>query len=192
MSGAKIDPKKLDGPWVEGYVLDFHSIRSAPTGDPYHPFDTTRTTLGELVYRFKYRGERIRSGDIVDTLYEFIRSWSPPIDCVVPAPASLDRMWQPVLEIARQLAARLAIPVCEDAVIKSKRTAQMKDISDWSERQRLLSDAIQLGQAEVNGKRVLLIDDVLESGSTLRRAADVLLKEGGATAVYAVVLTRTR
>lgn len=56
MSAAKINPIKLPPrPWVDGYVLDYHTVSSTPTGDPYYRFDTKRTELGELLFRMKYR-----------------------------------------------------------------------------------------------------------------------------------------
>jgi predicted amidophosphoribosyltransferase len=194
MAVVKCNPMKLAPmPWVEGYVLDYHTISSTPTGDPYYRFDTKRTDLGELLYRFKYRWAGTAAlDDIVDTVEQFIRGWGPPIDCVVPAPASVGRKAQPVVEIARGLAARLRLPVFEEAVVKVKATAQMKNIDDWAERQRLLAEAVQVGKDDVRGKSILLMDDLIESGSTLRRAADVLLRDGGARAVYALVLTRTK
>lgn len=180
-------------PWVAGYVLDYHTVTSTPTGDPYYRFDTKRTELGELLFRLKYRaGGTPVLTDIVDTAEQFIRQWNPPTDCVVPAPPSLTRNIQPAVEIARELAARLGFPLCENAVVKVKPTPQMKNIDDWSERQNLLADAIQAGPGEVKGKSVLLVDDLIESGSTLRRTADVLLKDAGAGAVYVLVLTRTK
>jgi predicted amidophosphoribosyltransferase len=68
----------------------------------------------------------------------------------------------------------------------------LKNIDDWSERQRVLAEAVQAGGNDVKGKSILLFDDLIESGSTLRRAAEVLLRDGGARAVYALVLTRTK
>jgi predicted amidophosphoribosyltransferase len=82
--------------------------------------------------------------------------------------------------------------VCENAVVKVKETPSMKNIPDWFERQRVLGEAVKAGPGDVKGKTVLLLDDLVESGSTLRRAADVLLKDGAAGAVYALGLTRTR
>lgn len=194
MAVVKFNPMKLASiPWVEGYVLDYHTISSTPTGDPYYRFDTKRTDLGELLFRFKYRSAgTVALNDIVDTVEQFVRGWKPPIECIVPAPASLTRKTQPAAEIARGLAARLRLPVIEGAVIKVKPTAQMKNIDDWVERQRLLAEAVQAGKDDVRGKSILLVDDLIESGSTLRRAADVLLEGGGARAVYALVLTRTK
>ena len=81
--------------------------------------------------------------------------------------------------------------VSEGAVAKAQTTPQMKNIPVW-ERQETLQEAIQAGQEEVKGKSLLLFDDLIESGSTLRRTAEVLLKDRGAASVYALVLTRTR
>jgi len=180
-------------PWVEGYVLDYHTVSSTPTGDPYYRFDTKRTELGELLFRLKYRaGGSAVVADIVDTAEQFVGGWKPPIDCVVPAPPSLTRTTQPAVELARELAGRLRLPVFEDAIVKVKTTPQMKNIDDWSERQRVLAEAVQAGRDDVRGKSILLFDDLIESGSTLRRAAEVLLKDCGARAIYALVLTRTK
>jgi predicted amidophosphoribosyltransferase len=194
MAVVNTNPMKLPPkPWVEGYVLDYHTVSSTPTGDPYFRFETKRTELGELLFRLKYRtGGSDVVADIVDTAEQFVGGWKPPIDCVVPAPASLTRKTQPAVEVARGLAARLCIPMFEDAIVKVKTTPQMKNIDDWSERQRVLAEAVQAGQSDVKGKSILLFDDLIESGSTLRRAAEVLLKDGGARAIYALVLTRTK
>lgn len=174
-------------------MLDYHTVSSTPTGDPYYRFDTKRTELGELLFQLKYRsGGGAVVTDIVETAHQFVEGWKPPIDCVVPAPASLARKTQPAVRLARELAARLQLTICEDAVIKVKPTPPMKNIDDWSERQKVLAEGIQSGAADVRGRSVLLFDDLIESGSTLRRAADVLLKDGGARAIYSLVLTRTK
>jgi predicted amidophosphoribosyltransferase len=90
------------------------------------------------------------------------------------------------------MATRLGLPVFEDAVVKVKMTSSMKNIDDWSERQGVLAEAVQMGSNDVRGKSILLFDDLIESGSTLRRAAEVLIKDGVAGAIYALVLTRTK
>ena len=192
MAVVNINPMKLSGPWVEGYVLDFHSFSATPTDDPYYPYDMKYTELGRRVYRFKYRGDKTLMGDILDTAEEFIKGWKPPLEGVVPAPPSLSRGSQPVVELVRELATRLGLPSWEDAVVKVKATPAMKNIPDWSERQKVLGEAVQAGPGDVKGKCVLLLDDIIESGSTLQRAAEVLLKGGAVRAVYALALTRTR
>ena len=191
MALLKTNPMKLMGPWAAGYVLDYHSVSAVPTGDPYHPFEMKYTELGDRLYRYKYRNDASALPDILDTAASFVKGLALKIDCIVPAPASKLRSAQPVVQLARELAKRLNLPTLEAAVIKAKETQSMKNIPDWLERQKVLGEAVQAGADKVNDKAVLLIDDLVESGSTLRRAAEVLLKEG-AKSVYAVALTRTR
>lgn len=191
MAVLRYNPMGLPGPWVEGYVLDYHTVSSAWTGDPYH-YDTKRTELGDRVYGLKYGGAAGMITDIVDTAERFVREWNPKIDCIVPAPPSRGRASQPVVSIARELGTRLGLQVSEDALVKAEATPQMKNIREWSERAKLLGKAIQAGPGDVKGKSILLVDDLIESGSTLRRSAEVLLKDAGAQSVFALVLTRTR
>lgn len=194
MAIVKINPVKLaQGPWVEGYTLDYHSISSTPTGDPYYRFATKRTDLGELLFRLKYRnGGAAALTDIADTVEDFFKKWHSPVEAIVAAPPSRNRITQPVVELVRELGKRLGLQVIEGAIVKSKATPQMKDIDDWTERQKALANAVQAGNKDVKGKSVLLLDDLTESGSTLRRSAQVLMEQGEANAVYALVLTRTR
>ena len=187
------NPMKMAGPWASGTVLDYHSVSATPTGDPYHPFEMKYTELGNRLFRFKYRGDTSALPDIVDTAEAFIKGSKLKIECIVPAPASIGRTSQPVTLLARELAKRLDVPAYEKALAKPKATPSMKNVPDWLERQRLLADAIQSGTEEdVANKSVLLVDDLVESGSTLRRAAEVLLGDGKASCVHAFALTRTR
>ena len=55
----------------------------------------------------------------------------------------------------------------------------------------MLSAAIQAGTDAVQGRRVMLVDDLWETGSPLRRVAEVL-GQMGATEVRALVMTRTK
>ena len=192
---VKINPQKIPGPWTSGYSLDRHVESSVPTGGltpgGYTEFDTKRTELGELVYRLKYGGKKENISEIAEAVLEFVRGgWGDSFDAVVPAPPSVTRSAQPLIEIARAVAEGLRLPLKADAVAKVKTTTQMKNVP-ISGRPDLLRDAIQKGASAVADQRVLLLDDVIESGATLRRVAEVLL-ESGAKSVHALVVTRTK
>lgn len=194
MPAVKINPMKLPGPWAEGYVLDWHSISSTFLGyDGSIPrFDTKYTELGELVYRLKYRGDRTTLPQIVDTAEQFVREVQWTLDYIVAAPPSVTRLSQPVIELARELSVRLGVPVCENAVVKVKNTPPMKNIEFPFERAKMLQDAFHGKPNELRNKRVLLIDDLFEYGSTVGAIARVLLMGGEAAAVYMLALTRRR
>ena len=97
----KLDPRKLQGAWDDGRVLDRHVSSSEFIGyDEYgNPqFETTRTELGELVYRLKYRRDQSAVGPIARVACEFVRSWNPRVDVIVPATPSKTRPVQPLLQ----------------------------------------------------------------------------------------------
>jgi competence protein ComFC len=191
MAVVEVHPEPIDGPWIEGFVLDRHVISSRPIGyaGEHMQFETTRSALGELVYQVKYRNGPLNN--IVDTAVAFVNErWDGVIDCVVPPPPSLHRTKQPTVLIASGIAAALGVQALAAAVIKATATAQMKNVP-LHERAPLLSAAIQAGTDAVQGRRVLLVDDLWETGSTLRRVAEVL-GQMGATEVRALVMTRTK
>ena len=92
--------------------------------------------------------------------------------------------------IGAGIAAALGVPSLASAAVKATATQQMKNVP-LHERAPLLSAAIQAGSDAVQGRRVLLVDDLWETGSTLRRVAEVL-GQMGATEVRALVMTRTK
>jgi len=191
MAVVEVHPEAIDGPWIEGFVLDRHVLSSRPIGylGEHMQFETTRSALGELVYQLKYRNGPLN--DIVDTAVAFVNErWNGVIECVVPPPPSLHRTKQPAVLIAAGVATALGVPSVAAAVIKATATPQMKNVA-MHERAPLLSAAIQAGTDAVQGQRILLIDDLWETGSTLRRVAEVL-GQMGATEVRALAMTRTK
>ena len=191
MAAVEVHPERIEGLWIEGFVLDRHVISSRPIGHvgEHMQFETTRSPLGELVYQLKYRNGPVN--DIVETAVAFVAErWKGLIDCVVPPPPSLHRTKQPAVLIASGVAASLTVPSLAVAAVKATATPQMKNVALF-ERAPLLSAAIQAGTDAVEGRRVLLIDDLWETGSTLRRVADVLWQMG-ATEVRALAMTRTK
>ena len=67
----------------------------------------------------------------------------------------------------------------------------MKDIGDFQARMSALKDAFTMVK-ELGGKKILLIDDLFQSGATMNVVAEMLKKQGHAEAVYALTLTLTR
>jgi competence protein ComFC len=183
-------PEPIDGPWIEGFVLDRHVIKSIPIGyyGEHMQFDTTRSALGELVYQFKNRSGP--SEDIVDTAAAFAeKRWTSTLDCVVAAPPSISRARQPAVVLAEGIGAKLGLPVLDGVVAKTK-TPPMKNVPP-AEREAMLRDAIGAGKTSVAGMRVLIVDDLWQTGGTMRRVAEVL-KAMGAAEIRALAMTRTK
>lgn len=193
MPPVTINPIRLPGPWTDGYALDKHSLGSTFLGyDGDIPrFDTERTELGSLLYRLKYRADRSVVTSIAETVQNFIRTKPWDIDCIVPAPPSSFRAFQPVFAVVEALSARIAVPVSQTAILKTKPTPQMKNLEFPGDRAKVLADAFTANQAEIRNRRILLLDDLFEFGSTVGTLTR-LLQHNGAAAVYMVALTKKR
>jgi len=191
-----IHPKELKGGWDAGYALDVQTVESTYLGDNEFGrpmFDSRRSALGELLYQLKYRNDMAAAGPIVEALAEFLKIRSVTSDVIIPvAPSNPSRKSQPVIEIARTLSTAVNIPLCEKCVLKIKSTPQLKNVYDFTERERILRDAFAVNAKETSGKRVLLFDDLYRSGATMNAVARLLKSDGQASAVFALALTYTR
>lgn len=179
-----MDPQRIDGPWTEGFTLDRHVESVVPTGgftpSGRREFDTRRTELGELVYELKYGGRKDAARAIAAAASEFVRGrWGERFDVVVPAPPSGARPLPAVIQIASELADALDLPLITNALGRTKATA-------------FPQKAIEKGPGNIAGRRVLLIDDITESGATLRESAAMLVADAGALSVHVLVITRTK
>lgn len=176
---AEIHPKGIGGNWKEEFALDFHTLSSDYIGDDEygHPqFDTTRSEIGELLYRLKYKKDKSVLGEIVTTASEFIKSRNWALELVVAVPPSRKgRAFQPVPPVAKGIASALGIDVCIDCVKKVKETPELKRIFDFEQRLRILGDAFEVRDPVVTGRTVLLFDDLYRSGATLNAVTRALL-----------------
>jgi competence protein ComFC len=190
----EVHPKEIKGSWDQGYVLDVHTISSTMIGHNEfgHPeFDTVRSDLGELVYRLKYKADRQAIPGIVEAAASFVSAWGIRPDAIVPMPPSKHRGFQPVVELAGELARTLKIALNTESLKKTKATQQMKDVGDFSARVTVLEAAFASDRG-LEGKGVLLFDDLFQSGATMNVAARTLKTQGLVKSVYALALTRTR
>jgi len=191
-----IHPIKLRGRWREGFALDRHIVSSTYIGDNEygHPmFDTKRTEIGELTYRLKYKGDNSVVGEIADTTERFVKSWGPDISVIIPAPPSNQtRSQQPVFVLAQAIGERLSLPVRQDSITRTKNLPQLKDVRDAATRLRLLQDVHTVDQTMIKDQRVLLVDDVFQSGATLNAVTETLYKNGHASSVFALTMTITQ
>jgi predicted amidophosphoribosyltransferase len=78
-----------------------------------------------------------------------------------------------------------------EAVRKIRKTPGLKDIRDVDERRELLDGAFKANPVHLEGKGVMLIDDLYRSGATAN-AVTLALLAAGAARVYYLAATRTR
>ncbi len=191
---AQFQPRQILGKWQQGFALDLHTLSSIPIGYNefgHMQFETTRSEVGELLFRLKNRSDTTTVSEIVASAVRFLNTWHPPIDMIVPVPPSSARTVQPVILLAKGISDQLHIPLVE-CVIKIRETPQLKNIFDLDERLKALDGVHAVDTAATQGRRVLLFDDLYRSGATMNVITTALYDQGKAAEVFALTITRTR
>jgi len=141
-------------------------------------------TLREVIILYKY-GEveplkHVLAGLYLETAF---RELPGGIDAVVPVPADLRRRrdFQPVRATGKMLARRLGVPFRPDLLVKVKSTPPQVGLTQAQRRANLDGAFALAAGAKAKGLRILLIDDVTTTGTTLRKCAAVLKKGGART-----------
>ena len=146
--------------------------------------------IKEIIHSFKYR-HKIKLGNFLAGLMtDFIREYRLPLtqcDYIIPIPLSLTRLREREFNQAQIIAAKISeslqIPLLNNAL---KRVRHSRPQAELSREERLnnLKGAFAANNKEIiNGKNILLIDDVLTTGATASEASRVL-KEAGANSVF--------
>jgi predicted amidophosphoribosyltransferase len=191
---AKINPQKIIGRWQSGIALDLHTLSSTYLGVNefgHEVYDTTRSEIGELLYRLKYRGDMAAAQEIIDTAATYLAPHRGKIDVIVPVPPSGARAVQPVITLATGISAKLGIPVA-DCITTTQPAMALKGVLDPDKRKELLDGLHAVDVAQTRGKQILLFDDLFRSGATMNAITDLLTTAGKAVAVRALTITRTR
>lgn len=144
----------------------------------------------------KFDGERLCAEQLAALMAARYRKsgWEPP-ELIVPVPLHpLDQYLRGFSQtdwLCRALSAELSIPWEKKALRKIRRTKKQHVLSQKERRSNLAGAFCARSAARINGKRILLVDDVFTTGSTLKEAA-LALKRAGAGAVFALTAAKTR
>ena len=104
------------------------------------------------------------------------------IDAIIPVPITRRRRWQrgynQSLEIARGISEVTSLPILKNAVRRTRFDQSQTKKKGW-QRLENVADAFQLRQPEaINGRHLLLVDDIVTTGATIRACALELCKAG--------------
>jgi len=157
-----------------------------------------RRAIVAYKYRQDLRWARPFAGLLGSFLFEHER-WFEEMDVLCPVPGYTgggdQRGWGHIELLGQELAAASPGWPVQPLLAKARPTSPLCNQSS-SQRRRLargqLAEAFRVSSAEgVAGRRVVLIDDVCASGSTLLAAAGVL-RRAGAEEVIGLVLAQAR
>ncbi len=121
-------------------------------------------------------------------------------DLIIPIPLHQRRLrWRGFNQsgllaeyLSLNLTSGFKIPTANNLIIRRKYTPPQMKIKDYSQRIKNMRNAFEINPVEKNKikeKRILLVDDIATTGSTLFECAK-LLKKSGAREVFGLVIAR--
>jgi len=175
-------PRPLTGSWQTGWALDFHSRISGS--------DWSRSGVGDLTYRLKYESDTtVLPALIQQTLNLFhAHPEMKQADVILPVPSSTERKVNPVHVFCEALAGKINVPM-QTLVAKTRQIQPQKEMKTLAQKRANVAGAFGV-RGEIKGRRVLLVDDLFDSGATLNEISRVL-QQNGAARVNVLTLTRT-
>jgi ComF family protein len=149
--------------------------------------------LRQAVLRLKFGRKLALVTPLGELLADSVdRGWRP--DALVPVPdhwtRRLERGYNQAELLARQLGRLLEVPI-EIGLRRVRHTGQQIGHGAVERSQRLRGAFDLHPRASVDGRRILLVDDVWTTGATLGECS-MVLQQAGASVVYAVTVTHDR
>ena len=138
--------------------------------------------VDRLLTRLKFHAGLADGRLLATVLGDALADWPglAGIDCLVPLPLHRSRLAQrgynQTLELARPLAQRFNVRLDADALRRTRATAPQTEL-DGPARKRNQRGAYAAREG-LAGARVLLLDDVITTGATMREAAVTLRRAG--------------
>jgi ComF family protein len=137
--------------------------------------------IRECIHAIKYQKNQSLGLLFADMLADLVKKEGWEIDLISPVPLSqqrkAERGYNQAAHLAKPLAAKLGVTYHPYGLRRVRNTRSQVGLSA-DERHVNVKGAFEAIPEIVNGKRVLVVDDVMTTGSTLSACADALSKAG--------------
>jgi ComF family protein len=148
--------------------------------------------IREAVHRFKYDGVTALGQPLGYLMADYWLTHPTQSDMIVPVPLHPERRrkrgFNQAALLAKELSERVDLAMDATTLVRRRATASQVGL-DVEQRKSNVRDAFHCTTDRLANRRVLLIDDVCTTGSTLEACA-LALWEGGVVSVEALTLAR--
>ncbi|MFA5764239.1 MAG: phosphoribosyltransferase family protein [archaeon] len=149
--------------------------------------------MRKAVWEMKYANNKIITKKFSELLYELIletaslemsfSNFKDPM--VIPIPSSKNALKERGFNQSESIAKEIIyfdggknLKLCLDGLKKVKETKHQSKLKNRNERLNNLKGCFYADPEKVRGKNIILIDDVITTGTTMKEASDTLLKAG--------------
>jgi len=177
-------PAATDGLCATCRATPSHLDRIAASAVFAHP-------LRDAIHDLKYNNGRNLARPLGARMAVFWRQGNFAADVIIPVPLHparlAERGYNQSALLARSMSQEISVRIDETVLVRAKAT-QQQALLKAGERRENVKDAFAC-RGRVSGQRVVLVDDVCTTGSTLESCAAVL-RASGAASVWAFTLAR--
>ena len=147
--------------------------------------------LKKALWLLKYRGAKQLAKPLAELIKERAGKKMETKDWLaIPLPLSKNKMRRRGYNQAELIAKELSDNICADVLLKKFHTKSQVEVKDKEERLANIIGSFEAKNSEtITGKKIILIDDVLTTGATMREAKKILLS-AGAKKVAGVVVAK--
>jgi ComF family protein len=149
-------------------------------------------TVRQAVLQLKYKHLKAVAAPLSQLLAEYLGSHPLQGEVLIPVPLYPRRLrergYNQASLLAKELSKLVGLPVEDDTLVRVKDSLPQARTKNAVERHLNVRDAFACHQP-LEGKQILLIDDVCTTGATLD-ACTIALKAAGASSVWGLTLAR--
>ena len=181
-------------------ISGFHQNYSTQNlKDLYYPLPYQKSLIKNLIQKFKYE--------------PFVKELAEPLACLIiehfqlmenppsfgfnsiliPVPLEKRRLkWRgfnQATAVAEELASSFGLKILTDVLVKTKATLPQMELTDEERKENIKGVFILKNGELIKNKKILLVDDVYTTGSTMEECARIL-KIAGATEIIGIVVAR--
>jgi len=158
--------------------------------------DKTISAVGTAITLLKDQDKTIMADPLADLMFNSMPRFLDvqDYDYIMPVPIHKKKMrkrgYNQMELIGRRLSTKTGIPLEVQSLVKSVNTLPQRGLSAEDRQENIKGSFEVPDRSEIEGKRILLIDDVMTTGATANECAKVLLKDGKVRYTDVLALTR--
>ncbi len=175
-------PVRISARVSSGYPIRVGNFRGWVLGLYRRPGDDRPAEgPGRLVERLKYHGEEGCGRRLAWLMHKRVRESRTYRDCdtiVTVPPSDSAQPDSPAAVLAREIGRLSHLPLA-DVLETTKSRQPQKELTSESAKKRNIAGAFEVTSSElIDGRIVLLVDDIYDSGATMHEAAITLIRAG--------------